>query len=143
MYLVCVKESDLRRPRNITPIYFAFHRLIQHEETKEWQLGNCVNRNFNPSIKSAGEKQLITLDKLMIDTSNQDTSRQYLFWKAQFNNYCNYTGASDEERLGILVGKIEVNVYDYIEGIDNINDALVRLDEVFKKKPMKFLHAMY
>ena len=77
---------------------------------------------------------MITLDKLVIDTSNQDTTRQYLFWKAQFNNYCNYTGASDEERLGISVGKIEVNVYDYIEGIDNINDALVRLDEVFKKK---------
>ena len=70
----------------------------------------------------------------MIDTSNQDTSRQYLFWKAQFNNYVNYTGATDEEKLGILVNKIEVGVYDYIEGIDNINDALVRLDEVFNKK---------
>ena len=84
-----------------------------------------------PQLNPPGKKQLITLDKLVIDTSNQDTSRQYLFWKAQFNNYCNYTGASDEERLGISVGKIEVNVYDYIEDIDNINDALVRLEEVF------------
>ena len=87
-----------------------------------------------PQLNAPGKKQLITLDKLVIDKSNTDTSRQYLFWKAQFNNYYNYIGASDEERLGILVGKIEVNVYDYIEGIDNINDALVRLDEVFKKK---------
>ena len=38
----------------------------------------------------------------------------------QLNNYCNYTGASDEERLGISVGKIEVNVYDFIENINNI-----------------------
>ena len=87
-----------------------------------------------PQLNVPGKKQLITLDKLVIDKSNTDTSRQYLFWKAQFNNYANYTGATDEEKLGILVNKIEVSVYDYIEGIDNINDALVRLDEVFKKK---------
>ena len=70
----------------------------------------------------------------LADPSGQDAGRQYLFWRAQFTNYCNYTGASDEEKLGILINKIEVNVYDYIEGIGNIDDALVRLDEVFKKK---------
>ena len=80
------------------------------------------------------KKQLITLDKLVIDPSNQDAGRQYLFWRAQFTNFCNYAGANDDERLGILINKIEVNVYEYIEGITDINDALVRLDEVFKKK---------
>ena len=100
-YLVCAKEAALRRLRIIATIYSAFYRSIHHDENKEWQLAGCVNRNFNPSIKPAGKKQLITLDKLVIDTSNQDTSRQYLFWKAQFNHYYNYTGASDEERPGI------------------------------------------
>ena len=71
---------------------------------------------------------LITLDKLGIDPNNQDAGRQYLFWRAQFTNFCSYTGANDEEKLGILINKIEVNVYEYIEGIGNINDALVRLD---------------
>ena len=113
-YLVCAKEAALRRLRIIATIYSAFYRSIQHDENKEWQLANCVNRNFNPSIKPTGKKQLITLNKLVIDKSNQGTRRQYLFWKAQFNNYCNYTVTRDEERLGILVGKIEVNVYDYI-----------------------------
>ena len=67
-----------------------------------------------PQLNVPGKKQLITLDKLVIEKSNTDTSRQYLFWKAQFNNYANYTGATDEEKLGILVNKIEVSVYDYI-----------------------------
>ena len=52
--------------------------------------------------------------------------------EGQFTDFCRYTGANDEEKLGILINKIEVNVYEYIEGIGNINDALVRIDEVFE-----------
>ena len=72
MYLVCVKESDLRRPRNITPIYFAFHRLIQHDETKEWQLANCVNRNFNPSIKPAGKRTVDNTGQIGVDENKTE-----------------------------------------------------------------------
>ena len=80
------------------------------------------------------KKQLITADKLVINTNNQDAGRQYLFWKTQFTTFCDHVGATDAEKLGILINKIEVNVYEYIEGIENIDDALVRLDEVFKEK---------
>ena len=70
-YLVCAKEAALRRLRIIATIYSAFYRSIQHDENKEWQLANCVNRNFNPSVKPAGKKQLITLDKLVWTRTKQ------------------------------------------------------------------------
>ena len=56
-YLVCAKEAALRRLRIIATIYSAFYRSIQHDENKEWQLANCVNRIFNPSF-AAGEKAI-------------------------------------------------------------------------------------
>ena len=71
-YLVCAKEAALRRLRIIATIYSAFYRSIQHDENKEWQLANCVNRNFNPSIKPAGKKTVDNTGQISVDENKTE-----------------------------------------------------------------------
>ena len=80
-------------------------------------------------------KKALSIDKFNVDPNESNASKSYEFWMKKFQIYTTNLKADDAKKLQILINKLDINTYEYVEGVATYNDAITKLDQIFKKKP--------
>ena len=87
-------------------------------------------------------KKALTIENFNVDTREPNAEKEYEFWKTKFGIYVANSNANDQQKLQILTNKLNAETYEYIDGLSDNNEAIQKLDSVFKKKP-NILFARY
>ena len=87
-------------------------------------------------------RKALSVEHFNVDPNDQNAEKEYEFWKTKFEIYVTNLKANNEQKLHILTNKLNAKVYDYIDGLKDYEEAIRKLDSVFKKKP-NILFARY
>ena len=79
------------------------------------------------------------MDKLKLYPNISDASKIDALWKRQVYSCTEALAATGDEKLNLLINRLDYTVYEYIEDLTTINEAFAKLDQVFGKRPMLFL----
>ena len=87
-------------------------------------------------------KKALSVDRFNVYPNDANAAKQYDFWLKRFNIYVTSIKANDAEKLQILINKLNADTYEYIDSLTTYDDAVAKLDAIFKKKP-NILYARY
>ena len=77
-------------------------------------------------------KKFLKPDAFETLPNTESCAKQWVHWKTRFNKFISKcTGATDEDKLDLLINLISADVYSYISDCNGITAALAALDKVY------------
>lgn len=72
-------------------------------------------------------------ERLNIDPKSTSATKEYNHWKLTFLNFLSSLNGENINKFHALMNFISPDVYEYLDGIDNYDLAIAKLDDIFIK----------
>ena len=93
---------------------------------------------------SAGDNfkhaQHLNVEKLSLLPNSPDAAKVFALWKRKFTIYTKTLGASDDEKYDILINRLDITPYEYVDKTTTYEEAMDKLESIYDKKSTKFMH---
>ena len=87
---------------------------------------------------NAGEKyrkaQALIVEHLDLNPQDVDASKRFNLWKRKAEIYLQTLEANEDEKFNILINRLGLNSYEYIDTTKTYKDAVDKLESVYSKK---------
>lgn len=78
-------------------------------------------------------ERLLRPERLDIDPESSSAVQDYQHWFCTFQNFITTSQANEQEKLRLLINHVSSSIYDYISEVENYNEAVTILNNVFVK----------
>merc|ERR1712150_101993 len=82
-------------------------------------------------IKTCSE---LTAKKLCLLPSTPNASRNFALWKRKLEIYTDTLEATDKEKFNILINRLDITPYGYVDSINDYKEAMDKLEKAYDKK---------
>ena len=90
------------------------------------------------TTQNAGEKyrkaQALVVEHLDLNPQDIDASKRFGLWKRKLEIYLQTLEADDDEKFDILINRLGLNGYEYIDATTTYKEAVQKLGKVYSKK---------
>ena len=87
---------------------------------------------------NAGEKyrkaQALIVEHLDLNSQDVDASKRFGLWKRKLEIYLQTLEANEDEKFNILINRIGLGSYEYIDATTTYKEAMEKLERVYSKK---------
>ena len=90
------------------------------------------------TTQNAGEKyreaQALVVEHLDLNPQDIDASKRFGLWKRKLEIYLQTLEADDDEKFNILINRLGLSGYEYIDATSTYKEAIQKLEKVYSKK---------
>ena len=90
------------------------------------------------TTQNDGEKyrkaQALVVEHLDLNPQDIDASKRFGLWKRKLEIYLQTLEADDDEKFNILINRLGLNGYEYIDATTTFKEAVQKLEKVYSKK---------
>ena len=90
------------------------------------------------TTQNAGEKyrkaQALIVEHLDLNSQDVDASKRFGLWKRKLEIYLQTLEANEDEKFNILINRIGLGSYEYIDATTTYKEAMEKLERVYSKK---------
>ena len=90
------------------------------------------------TTQNDGEKyrkaQALVVEHLDLNPQDIDASKRFGLWKRKLEIYLQTLEADDDEKFDILINRLGINGYEYIDSTTTYKEAVQKLEKVYSKK---------
>ena len=88
--------------------------------------------------EKTGEKyrkaQSLVVEILNLNPQDEDAAKVFKLWKRKLEIYLQTLEASNVEKFNILINRLGLNAYDYVDSASNYDEAIEKLEKIYSKK---------
>ena len=88
--------------------------------------------------QKSGEKfrkvQALVVEVLNLNPQDEDATKLFKLWKRKLDIYLQTLEANNEEKFNILINRLGLNTYEYVDSANNYTEAIEKLEKVYSKK---------
>ena len=90
------------------------------------------------TTQNAGDKyrkaQALVVEHLDLNPQDVDASKRFNLWKRKLEIYLRTLEANEDEKFDILINRLGLSGYEYIDATTTYNEAVEKLEKVYSKK---------
>ena len=90
------------------------------------------------TTQNAGDKyrkaQALVVEHLDLNPQDVDASKRFNLWKRKLEIYLQTLEANEDEKFNILINRLGLSGYEYIDATTTYNEAVEKLEKVYSKK---------
>ena len=88
--------------------------------------------------QKSGEKfrkaQALVVEILNLNPQDEDATKVFKLWKRKLDIYLQTLEANNEEKFNILINRLGLNTYEYVDSASNYEEAIEKLEKIYSKK---------
>ena len=88
--------------------------------------------------QKSGEKyrkaQALVVEILNLNPQDEDAAKVFKLWKRKLDIYLQTLEANNEEKFNILINRLGLNTYEYVDSASNYEEAIEKLEKIYSKK---------
>ena len=74
------------------------------------------------------------MEHLDLNSQDVDASKRFNLWKRKLEIYLQTLEANEDEKFNILINRIGLGSYEYIDATTTYKEAMEKLERVYSKK---------
>ena len=78
--------------------------------------------------------QTLVVDHLNLNPQDEDATKIFNLWKRKLEIYLQTLEANNEEKFNILINRLGLNAYEYVDAANTYTEAIEKLEKVYSKK---------
>ena len=78
--------------------------------------------------------QALVVEHLNLNPQDEDATKIFNLWKRKLDIYLQRLEANNEKTLNILINRLGLNAYEYVDFANTYTKAIEKLDKVYSKK---------
>ena len=90
------------------------------------------------SEPNAGDRfrraQSLVVEHLDLSPQEADATKRFGLWKRKLEIYLRALEATEEEKFNILINRLGLNSYEYVDATTTYTEAIQKLENVYSKK---------
>ena len=95
------------------------------------------------NAQKSGEKfrkaQALVVEILNLNPQDEDATKVFKLWKRKLEIYLQTLEAKNEEKFNILINRLGLNTYEYVDSASSYTEAIEKLEKVYSKKSTGFM----
>ena len=68
-----------------------------------------------------------------LNTQDEDATKIFNSWKRKLDTYLQTLEANNEEKFNILINRLGLNAYEYVDSANTYTEAIQKLEKVYSK----------
>ena len=93
--------------------------------------------------QKSGEKfrkaQALVVEILNLNPQDEDATKVFKLWKRKLDIYLQTLEANNEEKFNILINRLGLNTYEYVDSASNYEEAIEKSEKNTAKKSTRFM----
>ena len=78
--------------------------------------------------------QALVVEILTLNPQDEDAAKVFKLWKRKLDIYLQTLEANNEEKFNILINRLGLNTYEYVDSASNYEEAIEKLEKIYSKK---------
>ena len=78
--------------------------------------------------------QALVVEILNLDPKEEDATKIFNLWKRKLDIYLQTLGANNEEKFNILINRLGLNTYEYVDSANTYTEAIEKLGKSLQQK---------
>ena len=78
--------------------------------------------------------QSLVVEILNLNPQDEDAAKVFKLWKRKLEIYLQTLEASNVEKFNILINRLGLNAYDYVDSASDYDEAIEKLEKIYSKK---------
>ena len=83
------------------------------------------------------KKQALVVEHLSLNPQDEDATKIFDLWKRKLDIYLQTLEVNNEEKFNILINRLGLNAYEYVDSANTYTEAIEKLEKVYSKKVNK------
>ena len=83
--------------------------------------------------------QALVVDYLNLNPQDEDAMKIFTLWKRKLEIYLQTLEANNEEKFNILINRLGLNAYEYVDAANTYTEAITKLKKFTAKRSMKIM----
>ena len=92
----------------------------------------------NVTAPNAGDRfrraQSLVVEHLDLNPQEADATKRFNLWKRKLEIYLRALEATEDEKFNILINRLGLNSYEYVDATTTYTEAVQKLENVYSKK---------
>ena len=78
--------------------------------------------------------QTLQVEILNLNPQEEDAAKVFRLWKRKLAIYLDTLEANTDEKFNILINRLGLNTYEYVDSTSNCEEAIGKLENIYSKK---------